>query len=47
MVSGVKIIKREELKGHQYIEGYARRLESKLVEWDEGTNVGAFETTND
>ena len=31
MVSGVKIIKREELKGHQYIEGYARRLESKLV----------------
>ena len=31
-------IKSEKLKEHQYIEGYARSLEGKDVEWD-GDNI--------
>ena len=32
-------IKNENLKKHHYIEGYAKCLENKSVEWDKGRNV--------
>ena len=38
MVNGARRISSEKLKEHQYIEGYARSLETKIVEWDESRN---------
>ena len=35
----IKRIKSEKLREHQYIEGYAKYLESKKVECDKGRNV--------
>ena len=38
-MTGARRITNEKLREHKYIGGYARRLESKRVEWDEGRNV--------
>ena len=38
VVNGARRIRREKLREHQYMEGYARCLESKRVKW-EGENV--------
>ena len=36
---GARRIRSEKLREHQYMEGYARCLKSKRVEWDVGRNV--------
>ena len=38
-MNGSRRIRSEKLKEHHYMEGYARCLESKRVDWDEGGNV--------
>ena len=38
-VNGARMIRSEKLREHQYMEGYARCLESKRVDWNEGRNV--------
>ena len=37
---GARRIRSEELREHQYREGYARSLEGKRIEWDGDNNVG-------
>ena len=32
-----RIIRKEKLRDHQYIESYVKCLENKRVEWDEGS----------
>ena len=39
VVVGVRRIRSEKLREHQYREGYARSLEGKGVEWDGDNNV--------
>ena len=39
MVVGVRRIRSEKLREHQYRVGYARSLEGKGVEWDGDDNV--------
>ena len=39
VMKGIRRIKSEKLREHQYIGGYARCLHSKRVEWDEDRNV--------
>ena len=36
---GARWIRSEELREHQYREGYARSLEGKVVQWDGDDNV--------
>ena len=36
---GARRISSEKLREHQHIKGYARCLENKGVEWDEGRNI--------
>ena len=38
MVNGARRIRSKKLREHQYI-GYARFLESKRVDWEEGRNL--------
>ena len=39
MVVGVRRIRSEKLREHQYRGGYAKSLEEKGVEWDGDNNV--------
>ena len=39
VVDGARRIRSEELREHQYREGYSTSLERKRVEWDGETNV--------
>ena len=38
-MNGARSIRIEKSREYQYIEGYAKCLESKRVEWDVGRNV--------
>ena len=49
ILNGSRTIRSEKMREHQYMEGYARCLERKRVEWDEGRNIEqmwANETSN-
>ena len=39
VMTGTRRIRSEKLRKWQYIEGYARCLESKKIEWDEHRNI--------
>ena len=39
MGDGDRRIRSEKLREHQYIEGYARSLEGKRIEWNRENNV--------
>ena len=39
MVNGAREIRSEKLREHQYMEGYARCLERKRIDWEERGNV--------
>ena len=41
-MDGAREVRSEKLREHQFIEGYAKSLESRKVEWDGKSNVEQY-----